>query len=68
MVLNKNDKGARNMSQIDSEVVKEYLAKAGKALLDLARDTYGEAGDRAFTEGDRNRNCKYSSSTLRSEC
>jgi len=36
--------------QIDSEKVKEYLAKGGQAILELARDVYDNAGDRAFAD------------------
>lgn len=42
------------MLQIDSEVVKEHLAKGGKVALGLALELYGESineeGDRAFAE------------------
>lgn len=42
------------MSQIDSEVLKEYISKGGKAILNIARDIYGvsinEEGNRAFAE------------------
>lgn len=42
------------MLQIDSEVVKQHLAKGGKVVLGLAQELYGESinkiGDRAFAE------------------